>query len=208
MKRYASLGAVVAVGLALAAAGCAKRSGGEGASQVGPAPATSSAAPAPTTAAPAPTTPAPPAAEPLAAAGIGPYAVGAKLAALKTSGVLTKLNESTGCPGWATAEGTGVYAGKVAVIFYGGAVNWIEVKSPTLPTMDGAKVGMTLAAVKGIYGSKGMELTDGMGAKAFSVHGKGGLGLFFRTAKDGTVSVIEAGKYETLEFRFTEGEGC
>ena len=204
MRLGITLRVLVIVGLALATGGCLRKEGGP------PPPAVESVGVLPTASptggAPPPST-TPPAAEPLAATGVGPYAVGAKLATLKSAGALTKINESTGCPGWATAEGTGLYAGKVTVIFYQGAVNWIEVKSSGLSTMDGAKVGMTLAVVKGIYGSKGTELTDGLGGKALSVHGKGGLGLFFRT-KDGTVNVIEAGKSETLEFRFTDGEGC
>jgi hypothetical protein len=198
--------AVVAVGVAVAVAvaGCLVRSEGGPKEPIGstggPAATT-----APPTAAPPPTTP--PAAEKLASNGVGPYQVGAKLAALKTANVLAGLNESTGCDGWATAQATAPYAGAVTIVFYNGAVNWVEVTSPAISTVEGAKVGMTLAAVKGVYGTKATELDDGLGGKAVSVHGATANGLFFRFAA-GKVSTIEAGKSETLEFRFTEGEGC
>jgi len=197
--------AVAAVGLAvaLATAGCLVRSEG------GPKePIVSTGGPVVTTAPPtaAPTTP--PAAEKLAPAGIGPYAVGATLVALKSAKVLADLNESTGCAGWATARGTAPYGDAVTIIFYNGAVNWVEVTSPAISTVEGAKVGLTLAALKGIYGTKATELNDGLGGKAVSVHGATALGLFFRFDATGKVKTIEAGKSETLEFRFTEGEGC
>lgn len=67
---------------------------------------------------------------------------------------------------------------------------------------------MSLDEVKGRYGGDGVALSDGLGGKALGVLGPSGNGLLFRTDKDGHVTAMEAGRYETLEFRFTEGEGC
>jgi len=199
--------AVAAVGMAVALAttGCLVRSEGSGPKD----PIVSTGGPPPMTSAPPTTSPTtPPAAEKLASTGIGPYVVGAKLAALKSAKVLADLNESTGCTGWATAQGTAPYGDAVTIIFYNGAVNWVEVNSPAISTVEGAQVGMTLAALKGIYGTKATDLDDGLGGKAVSVHGATALGLFFRLDATGKVKTIEAGRSETLEFRFTEGEGC
>jgi hypothetical protein len=88
----------------------------------------------------------------------------------------------------------------LSIVFYNGAIKWLEVKTLAISTVDGAKIGMTLTAIKTIYGAKGTELKDGLGGRALSVHDKGGLGLFFRAANGEAVSLIEAGPRETLEF--------
>jgi hypothetical protein len=67
---------------------------------------------------------------------------------------------------------------------------------------------MKLTAVKGLYGPKASQLTDGKGGTALAVRDGPGTGLLFRGAADGTVGTIDAGTYDTLEFRFIEGEGC
>jgi hypothetical protein len=201
MERHLLLRALVVAGLALAPTGCMTRSGEPST------PVTASAPGGP----PAATGRAPssePAAEPLAATGVGPYAVGAKLATLRSTGVLANVNESTGCTGWATADATGPYADALSIVFYNGAIKWLEVKTSAISTVDGAKIGMTVNAIKSIYREKGTEFKDGLGGRALSVHDTGGLGLFFRAANGETVSLIEAGPYEALEFRYIEGEGC
>jgi hypothetical protein len=196
MCKHILVRTAVIAGLALAMAACGTKSGESSA------PTTPTG---PTTPAASPTSPT---AEPLAATGLGPYAVGTKLAALKSTGVLADLDEEIGCPGWALAKGTGAYAGAVSLIFYNGAISWVEVHTPAIPTVDNAKVGMTLAEIKATYGSKATEFTNTVGLKALSVHEGAGLGLFFRFDEAGKATVIEAGQYNTLEFRFNEGEGC
>src|SRR5262245_4637146 len=151
---------VVAAAVALAASGCLIRSGEAPPPVVTTAgPPTTSAAPAPAPTTQPPATP--PAAPKLAANGLGPYTYGAKLATLKSAGALVNLNESTGCPGWATAEAKGFQPGSVKVIFYNGAVSWIEVLTQDISTVDGAAVGMTFDQVKAIYGAKATQVEDG-----------------------------------------------
>ncbi|HEX6871496.1 MAG TPA: hypothetical protein VF163_10400 [Micromonosporaceae bacterium] len=188
--------AVVTAALALAA-GCS--------AGADPGPAPSSASPG--VSAPAPTTTAPPAGPgPLTGSGVGPYQLDAAQDSLTSGGSLANVTGSAGCPDFVTADATGAYAGAVSIVFFQHKVSWIEVTSPIISTVEGAKVGMTAAQVKGLYPAA-VELTGGPG-KALGVSGPGAAGLLFRLNSAGAVQSIEAGRYETLEFRFTDGEGC
>jgi hypothetical protein len=149
-----------------------------------------------------------PATQPLTGQGIGPYVVGAELDALTAADALTNVKTTDGCPDFTTADAGGPYFGTVTIVFFKKKIDWITVASPVVSTVDGAKVGMLLTAVKGVYGAKANQLTDGKGGTAIGVRDGPGTGLLFRGAADGTVGTIDAGTYDTLEFRFIEGEGC
>jgi hypothetical protein len=43
----------------------------------------------------------------------------------------------------ATADATGPYADALSIVFYNGAIKWLEVKTSEISTVDGAKIGMT-----------------------------------------------------------------
>jgi hypothetical protein len=146
--------------------------------------------------------------QPLTGKGVGPYAVDATLEDLTAAKALANLKTSDGCPDFATADATAPYSGKVTVVFFKSKLSYLTVSSPAVSTVDGAKVGMTLAEVKDLYGKRGTQLDDGQGGHALGVREGGGTGMVFRTDKSGTVNAIEAGTYDTLEFRFVEGEGC
>jgi hypothetical protein len=167
------------------------------------APATS-AAPAPTVSPTAGSTT--PATEALTAKGIAKYLVGAKLTVLAPAKLLVGQKKAPGCPDWVTAKGTGAYAG-IDVIFYKGAIAWVDAATPGYATEKGISLGSTYDQVVAAYPS-GVKLDDGLGGKAISAH-DGTNALFFRFDNtNSTVTSIEAGKAETLEFRFTDGEGC
>ena len=146
--------------------------------------------------------------QPLTGKGIGPYVVGADLDALTAAGALTNVKTTAGCPDFTTADATGPYFGTVTIVFFKKRIDWITITSPIASTVDGVRVGMKLSAVKGVYGAKANQLSDGQGGPALGVRDGAGTGLLFRGAPDGTVGTIDAGTYDTLEFRFIEGEGC
>lgn len=141
--------------------------------------------------------------------GVEPYVVGAKLDALKAAGALANVKETTGCPGWATADASGPLAGTVLVSFHNGSLAWLEVKSGVVSTVEGAYVGMTQDELRGMYSGRSMDLADGLGGAAIGVRDtQGGTGMVFRLAKDGTVGLIDAGTYDSIELRFRKGQGC
>jgi hypothetical protein len=145
---------------------------------------------------------------PLTGRGIGPYVVGAELDALTGASALTNVKTSTGCPDFTTADAGGPYFGTVTIVFFQKKISWITIESSIVSTVEGAKVGQQLTAVKSLYGAKANQLSDGQGGTALGVRDGDGTGLLFRGAADGTVGTIDAGTYDTLEFRFVEGEGC
>jgi hypothetical protein len=142
-------------------------------------------------------------------AGIGPFVVGVPLARLQSSGAVSNVQPIAQCPTWTTADGTGDYA-FVHATFSKGALVWIEVKTGTISTVEGAMLGMALDEVAGIYSGKGVALTNASGGKALGVAGdpSTGTGLLLRTTVDAQISVIEAGTYDLLKLRFVDGKGC
>jgi len=139
--------------------------------------------------------------------GIGPYLVGTAQSTLTNQGRLAGVTATSGCPNWATAKGTGVYAG-LGLVFYQGRLDWVEVGAPGITARAGGRVGLTQAQLQAVYPGAAL-LTAALGAKAVAVRNvASGNELFFRFGTGGTVSVIQAGPIETLEFRFTDGEGC
>lgn len=194
---------LVAAALTLGLAAC--KSGSTPAASSSPTALTVLASPTPTPA--ASPTPSPTKADKgyLTAAGYGPYKIGLALAKAKSDKLLTKEKSTATCPGWVTGYGTGDYA-DVALVFFNGELAWLSVDKPAHQTATGAKTGLKLAAVKAMYGTA-KELNGPPGEKALSVV-SGKNALFFRFSKTGVLQLIEAGVAETLEFRYTEGEGC
>jgi hypothetical protein len=154
---------------------------------------------------PAPT---PPVLATLTGRGVGPYVVGAGLDALGAADALANVKTSKGCPDFTTADAGGPYFGTVTIVFFKKKISWITISSALVSTVEGARVGLTMAGVKRIYGAKANQLNDGRGATALGVRDGTGTGLIFRAESDGTVGSIDAGTYDTLEARFVEGEGC
>jgi hypothetical protein len=189
---------IAIAGLVLATAGCLTKSGEPSTPLTEGSPATSATSPAiaPPSAAPAPVT----------GLGVGNYAVGATLEDLKAAGILTQVNEDVLCK-VAFAEGAGVYAGVVSLMFLDGKVVTVFVDSPDISTVDGAKVGMTLAEIKAIYGTRATELTRPGRGGALSVR-EGEMGLLFLFDDADQANMIQAGRYDFLELNFLEGEDC
>lgn len=99
-----------------------------------------------------------------AADGIGPYELGKSLAGLDASDLVTGLFNSPICPGVTIGEATGKYAGKLRLAFNTDEKLWyIDTDSTSFQTPSGGKVGMTMAKLKSIYGSKGTQIPSGGG---------------------------------------------
>jgi hypothetical protein len=210
MVRSLRRAAVVAtVGLfGLLAAGCG---GGEDLPPTGsttpagpstPATVTATTTPGPT-ASPTPTT------DPaivFAADGIGPYIIGRMLSDLPVTGVF----ESELCTDSKGAEGTGRYAGQLSFSFIGNRLVAVHTTSTTLVTPSGARVGMTIDQIEGIYGSRGTLITGTLGNKAFIVRvPASGLAIvFFLDPSNTRVASMSGGEAQRLEDAARAGEGC
>jgi hypothetical protein len=159
-------------------------------------------------------TPAEPTTDPgivLAANGIGPYVVSASLADLQSRGLVANVEGSFHCDdSWQGAEATGRYAGQLRVTFYLGRLIDVHTNSAELVTPSGARVGMTLAELQAIYGSRGTLITGTSGNQALSVRVPDtDLGIvFYLDATNTTAVATSAGKVERLEQMAVVGEGC
>jgi hypothetical protein len=142
--------------------------------------------------------------------GIGPYAIGASFTALNSAKLLANVQESPHCTDAAHAEGTGYYAGKIALTFGDGRLVQIGTNSPAVHTSTGAKVGMLLTEVSDRYGSLGQQLDNHSGGYAVIVrHVPAHLALLlFANRPTGPVAAITAGEQPELEAGFNRGEGC
>lgn len=171
--------------------------------------ATPSASPIPV-ATPSPTEPATNPATVLAADGIGPYVVGARLAALESQGLVTNVEPSFHCDDeWQGAQATGRYAGQLSLSFYLGRLIDVHTDSPELVTPSGANVGMPLTELQGIYGDRGTLITGVSANQAFSVHVPDGLGIvFFLDSTNTKVWSMSAGEVKWLDSAAVVGEGC
>ena len=141
----------------------------------------------------------------ITADGYGPYQVGMSLVAADNAGLLVDQQSTEGCPGWVVAKGTDGYA-EISLIFYDGNLLWLDVDKPGHATATGAQVGMAYPDVKAGYGGA-TEFTGPPGEKALSVR-TGANTVFLRFDGSGKLARIEAGVADTLEFRYTDGEGC
>lgn len=198
----------------------------QAAGSIEPAPAASqTAVPSIVTASPGPTasptasptgtpSPAQPTSDPatvLAANGIGPYEVGGLLSELQSEGLVVNLAPSFNCDDeWQSAEATGRYADRLTVTFLLGRLIDVHTASAELVTPSGARVGMPLAELQGIYGSRGGLITGVSGNQAVSVHEPNtDLGIvFYLDEANATVRAISAGGVERLETAALVGEGC
>lgn len=170
-----------------------------------------SASPAPSsTATPLPTeTPDP--ASVLAADGIGPYVIGARLSDLQSRGLLTNIQPSFNCEdSFQNAEATGRYADELTVAFNNGRLTDVGTDSTDLVTPSGARVGMLLTELQRIYGSRGTLIKGTSGNQAFSVHVPGtDLGIvFYLDETNTTARAMRAGVVERLDMMAVVGEGC
>jgi len=186
-------GLVVAVVLALG--GCAGQTGQAGqAGQSGDGGPSATPGNTPTTVA---TTP-----KDFDARGLGAYVVGAKLADLRTRGLVRDLESKAACPGVLFAKGTT----DEELAFVDGELRSITVRSPQVLTTRGARVGMPVDQVQAKYPDAATlnNATGGLALLATSNE----FALLFRISTAGTVESIEAGTADTLEFGFTADEGC
>lgn len=139
--------------------------------------------------------------------GLDPYLVGATVDSLKATGAVGSLQDVAGCPGWATAPASGVWASSIHVTFHNGTVALVEVSSPQISTVEGAIVGMSAGEVRGLYSGAATDLTAAGGGVGIAVPEDADTGLLFRMDGD-NVAAIEAGTYTTIQTRFTKGKGC
>jgi hypothetical protein len=157
--------------------------------------------------------PTPPATDPaivFAADGIGPYVIGSEMSDLKARAVLANIVESPFCTDAFGAEGTGAYAKKITLTFRHGLLAAIHTTSNTYVTPSGARVGMSLSQVQGIYGSRATLLTGTLGNKALSVRvPASGLAIIFYVGSSGTtIDAMSGGEAQPLEDAVHNGEGC
>jgi hypothetical protein len=159
---------------------------------------------------PSPTEPATDPASVLAADGIGPYVVGARLSALESQGLVTNVEPSFHCDDeWQGAQATGRYAGQLSLSFYLGRLIDVHTASSGLVTPSGATVGMRMTELQRIYGERGTVITGVSANQAFSVHVPDGLGIvFFLDSTNTTVWSMSAGEVERLDIAAVVGEGC
>ena len=170
-----------------------------------------SASPTPSSVAtPSPTEPAVDQATVFAANGIGPYVVGARLAALESQGLVTNVEPSFHCDDeWQNAQATGPYAGQLHLSFYLGRLIDVHTASDELVTPSGARVGLPLTELQRIYGERGTLITGVSANQAFSVHVPDGLGIvFFLDSTNTKVWSMSAGEVKWLDSAAVVGEGC
>ena len=141
------------------------------------------------------------AADVLSAAGLGPYAIGMKQSELKSAQLFRGATTKQKCT---TAKGLGEYESP-ALAFSGGKLERLAVTSADISTTTGAKVGTDYADVKSMYPA-GKQLDDWVGASAWYTL-EGGNALLFRI-EDGKVAAIEAGPSQSLQFHYTDKQGC
>jgi hypothetical protein len=151
----------------------------------------------------------------LAANGIGPYVVGASLADLQSRGLLTNVEPSFHCDAsWQGGHATGRYAAQLTwVTFHLGRLVDVHTSSIELVTPSGARVGMSLTELQGIYGDRGTIVTRGdgwMAYQALSVRVPNTeLGIvFYLDETNSKVRSMGAGEVQALEDLARNGEGC
>jgi hypothetical protein len=147
----------------------------------------------------------------LAANGIGPYAVGAALADLESSGLVANVADSINCDAsWQGADVTGRYAGQLRLTFHQGRLTDVGTQSTELETPSGARVQMPLTELQRIYRSRGTVIEGVSGNQALSVHvPQTALGIVFYLDETNTKAIsMSAGEVERLEKAAEIGEGC
>jgi hypothetical protein len=138
----------------------------------------------------------------LSAEGVGPYAIGIEQAQLSSAGLVGKVAVDTN--GCGTGNGVSKY-GTPGLVFTKGKLQHVKVTGTKIKTDKGVRVGTAFANVKGSY-PNGKVLDDWVGASAwYAVDGD--YALLFRIKSD-KVAAIEAGTASTLQFTFTDNQGC
>ncbi|GAA2550912.1 hypothetical protein GCM10010435_21320 [Winogradskya consettensis] len=204
--RYAAV-TVAAITL-LGVAACSKDDDKDAGAFVNPDPAASSAAPVsevPESAAPGAKKGQAPvgkgSSEVLAAGGLGPYLIGVGQKDLSSAKLVGKVTKKGDC---ATSAGLSKYD-TPALAFSDGKLKRVTVTSTAVSTQAGAKVGTAYDQVKALY-PKGKQLDDWIGASAwYTVDGKNA--LLFRI-DNGKVAAIMVGEAQTVQFYFTDQQGC
>ena len=135
--------------------------------------------------------------------GLGPWTVGVSVAQLRGKGLVDTLQTIPSCPDLGNVIGQ---LEDPDLVFYQNKLIYLSVDSTYIKTAKGARVGMPLAEIKAKHPG-GRQLDDGLGGTAWLVT-EGVNGMLFRFGASGKVERIDAGKAETIEFRFAEGEGC
>lgn len=154
-----------------------------------------------------------PAADPatvLAADGIGPYVIGARLSDLQSQTLITNVEPSFHCDdSWQHAEATGRYAGLLTVTFHLGRLIDMHTNSTQLVTSSGARVGMSLTELQSIYGSRGTLITGVNGNHGMSVRVPDtDLGIVFFLDETETTGSMSGGEVQPLEVAAAALEGC
>ncbi len=197
----------------IAGAGCDRDTPGGGPT-AGPGTATGASPSATVSASPSPTvSPTPPPTDPatvFAADGIGPYVVGTAMSDLQARALLTAIVESPLCSDAHGAQATGRYAGKISLTFRSGRLSAIHTNATTVVTPSGARVGMALTEIQGIYGSRGTLINGAAGNKAFSVRVPASAlaVVFFLDPTNTRVTSMSGGEAQALEDAARSGEGC
>jgi hypothetical protein len=207
---FAVAATAVAAAAALLTAACAKPAGppgGAGTVVASPAATATSSSPGPIV-----TTSSAPTVDPaliFAADGIGPYQLGRDLAALDAQGLVTDLFNSPICPGVKIGESTGAYAGKLRLAFASNGKLWyIDTSSEDYQTPSGGKIGMTIVALKALYGSKGTVIPKSGPNIGGLLVPAGALGIVFLGDGAGKAYSMSAGPLEVVESFAKGGEGC
>jgi hypothetical protein len=138
--------------------------------------------------------------------GLGPYRVGADAADLVRAGRLTRQTGGGACEVWYQA--TPPYAPALSTVqVRDGSVRSTAVTTRAYATASGARVGMTVADLRRIYGDRllhldgpGVEFTDG-----WTVRHGGRSAVFPTDARDRVTSIV-AGVRADAEGAVTNGE--
>jgi hypothetical protein len=138
----------------------------------------------------------------MSATGFGPYAIGAAQAELASAHLIGAVTSAaTGC---GSARGVAKW-NTPGLVFLKGKLEHVRVTSGKVRTTRSVQVGSTLAKVMAKYPG-GSALVDRSGATAWYAT-SGDFALLFRLKKN-KVAAIEAGASSTLQFTFTDGQGC
>jgi hypothetical protein len=145
-----------------------------------------------------------------AADGIGAYVIGTALSDLQGRSLVTGVYESPLCAGAKGAEATGRYAGAITLTFKADRLIAVNTTTTTLVTPSGARVGMTLAQLQAVYGSRGTLITGVLGNKAYVVRvlGSGLAIVFYLDTTNTRVAAMSGGEATPLEDAARVGEGC
>jgi hypothetical protein len=159
---------------------------------------------------PVPTSPTPDPATVFAADGVGAYIIGTGLSDLRGRGLVTSVVESELCQDAKGAAATGTHAGRLTFTFRSDRLVAVHTTSTSLVTPSGARVGMTVAQLQTVYGSRGTLITGALGNKAFIVRvvGSGLAIVFYLDSTNTRVASMSGGEAQPLEDAARTGEGC